>query len=218
MYLEHINSPADVKRLSADQLNVLSEEIRAALLRKLSARGGHFGPNFGMVEATIALHYVFDSPQDKIVYDVSHQSYPHKMLTGRKDAYLVAEEYGKVSGYSEPDESEHDFFVIGHTSTSVSLASGLAKGRDLTGGKGNVIAVIGDGSLSGGEAFEGLDYVAEMGTNMIIVVNDGKDSQSKSELRKVTAEKDRLLKKVGQLTIDCDFFAKACEDAGLKVR
>lgn len=176
MYLEHINSPADVKRLSADQLNVLSEEIRAALLRKLSARGGHFGPNFGMVEATIALHYVFDSPQDKIVYDVSHQSYPHKMLTGRKDAYLVAEEYGKVSGYSEPDESEHDFFVIGHTSTSVSLASGLAKGRDLTGGKGNVIAVIGDGSLSGGEAFEGLDYVAEMGTNMIIVVNDNQMS------------------------------------------
>lgn len=176
MYLENINSPADVKKLSVDELNVLSGEMRTALLHKLSVRGGHFGPNFGMVEATIALHYVFNSPQDKIVFDVSHQSYPHKMLTGRKDAYLDPSAYGTVSGYSEPSESEHDFFVIGHTSTSVSLASGLAKGRDLTGGTGNVIAVIGDGSLSGGEAFEGLDYVAEMGTNMIIIVNDNQMS------------------------------------------
>lgn len=176
MYLENINSPADVKKLSVEQMNVLSQEIRDALLEKLSRHGGHFGPNFGMVEATVALHYVFNSPEDKIVFDVSHQSYPHKMLTSRKDAFLVASKYDDVSGYSEPTESEHDHFVIGHTSTSVSLASGLVKGRDLLGGKGNVIAVIGDGSLSGGEAFEGLDTAGELGTNFIIIVNDNQMS------------------------------------------
>ncbi|WP_302615067.1 1-deoxy-D-xylulose-5-phosphate synthase, partial [uncultured Bacteroides sp.] len=176
MYLENIYSPADVKKLSFEELHVLSDEIRAALLKKLSEHGGHFGPNFGMVEATIALHYVFNSPTDKIVFDVSHQSYAHKMLTGRKEAFLYPAQYDNVSGYSEPQESKHDFFVIGHTSTSVSLASGLAKGRDLTCGNENIIAVIGDGSLSGGEAFEGLDYVAELGTNMIIVVNDNQMS------------------------------------------
>ena len=176
MYLENIDSPADVKKLSFNELNDLSNEIRASLLQKLSEHGGHFGPNFGMVEATIALHYVFNSPEDKIVFDVSHQSYVHKMLTGRKDAFLYPAEYDNVSGYSEPHESKHDFFVIGHTSTSVSLASGLAKGRDLTDGNENIIAVIGDGSLSGGEAFEGLDYVAELGTNMIIIVNDNQMS------------------------------------------
>lgn len=169
MYLENINSPADVKKLSYKELNELGSEIRTSLLQKLSEHGGHFGPNFGMVEATIALHYVFNSPKDKIVFDVSHQSYVHKMLTGRKDAFLYPERYDDVSGYTEPQESEHDFFVIGHTSTSVSLASGLAKGRDLTGGDENIIAVIGDGSLSGGEAFEGLDYAAELGTNLIIM-------------------------------------------------
>ena len=137
MYLENIYSPADVKKLSFQELNDLSNEIRASLLQKLSEHGGHFGPNFGMVEATIALHYVFNSPEDKIVFDVSHQSYVHKMLTGRKDAFLYPAEYDNVSGYSEPHESKHDFFVIGHTSTSVSLASGLAKGRDLTGGNEN---------------------------------------------------------------------------------
>lgn len=176
MYLETINSPADVKKLSMGGLNALSGEIRHTLLKKLSAHGGHFGPNFGMVEATIALHYVFQSPNDKIVFDVSHQSYVHKMLTGRRDAFLNSEKYDEVSGYSEPQESEHDFFVIGHTSTSISLASGLAKGRDLTGGSGNIIAVIGDGSLSGGEAFEGLDYAAELGSNFIILVNDNQMS------------------------------------------
>ncbi len=176
MYLEKINSPADVKKLSFKELDELSSEIRDALLHKLSEHGGHFGPNFGMVEATIALHYVFNSPVDKIVFDVSHQSYVHKMLTGRKDAFLYPAEYDNVSGYSEPGESKHDFFVIGHTSTSVSLASGLAKGRDLTGGSENIIAVIGDGSLSGGEAFEGLDYVAELGTNILIIVNDNQMS------------------------------------------
>ena len=172
MYLETINSPADVKKLPMEQLPVLAEEMRQALLLRASRHGGHFGPNFGMVEATIALHYVFDSPKDKIIFDVSHQSYPHKMLTGRKDAYLYPEHYDDVSGYSNPDESEHDFFTVGHTSTSVSLACGMAKARDLKGESGNVIAVIGDGSLSGGEALEALDFAAELNGNFIIVVND----------------------------------------------
>ena len=172
MYLEKINSPADVKKLTVDEMIVLAEEMRKALLFRLSKHGGHFGPNFGMVEAIIAMHYVFDSPKDKIVFDVSHQCYPHKMLTGRKDAYLYEEHYDDVSGYTNPDESEHDFFTVGHTSTSISLACGLAKARDLNGEDGNVIAVIGDGSLSGGEALEGLDFASELNGNMIIVAND----------------------------------------------
>ena len=172
MYLEKIQGPEDVKKLNVNEMQELAVEMRKALLTKLSKHGGHFGPNFGMVEATIAMHYVFDSPKAKIVYDVSHQSYPHKMLTGRKDAFLYEEHYDDVSGYSEPDESAHDHFIIGHTSTSVSLACGLAKGRDLCGGKENVIAVIGDGSLSGGEALEGLDYASELKSNLIIVIND----------------------------------------------
>ena len=172
MYLEKINGPEDVKKLTDDEMIKLAAEMRSALLKRASIHGGHFGPNFGMVEATIALHYVFDSPKDKIVYDVSHQTYPHKMLTGRKDAYLYQDKYNDVSGYSNPHESEHDFFTIGHTSTSISLASGLAKARNLKGEDGNVIAVIGDGSLSGGEALEGLDYAVELDGNFIIVVND----------------------------------------------
>lgn len=172
MYIEKINQPTDVKNLNSEQLHVLADEMRQALLQKLSKHGGHFGPNLGMVEATIALHYVFNSPTDKIVYDVSHQSYPHKMLTGRKDAFLYEDKYDDVSGYSNPHESDHDFFTIGHTSTSVSLACGLAKGRDLKGDKENIIAVIGDGSLSGGEALEGLDFASELNSNLIIVVND----------------------------------------------
>ena len=176
MLLEHIQSPADVKKLSLAEMNTLAEDIRTLLIEKLSRHGGHCGPNLGMVEATIALHYVFDSPRDKIVFDVSHQSYPHKMLTGRVAAFLSESHYDDVSGYSEPSESEHDFFIIGHTSTSVSLAGGLAKGRDLRGETGNVIAVIGDGSLSGGEALEGLDWAAELNSNFIIVVNDNQMS------------------------------------------
>ena len=172
MYIEKINQPTDVKNLNSEQLHILADEMRQALLQKLSKHGGHFGPNLGMVEATIALHYVFNSPTDKIVYDVSHQSYPHKMLTGRKDVFLYADKYDDVSGYSNPDESDHDFFTIGHTSTSVSLACGLAKGRDLKGDSENIIAVIGDGSLSGGEALEGLDFASELNSNLIIVVND----------------------------------------------
>lgn len=172
MYIEKINRPTDVKNLNSEQLHILADEMRQALLQKLSKHGGHFGPNLGMVEATIALHYVFNSPTDKIVYDVSHQSYPHKMLTGRKDAFLYEDKYDDVSGYSNPHESDHDFFTIGHTSTSVSLACGLAKGRDLKGDSENIIAVIGDGSLSGGEALEGLDFASELNSNLIIVVND----------------------------------------------
>ena len=172
MYIEKINSPADIKALSVIELTALASEIRSGLMNRLSKRGGHFGPNFGFVEATIALHYVFDSPKDKIVYDVSHQSYTHKMLTGRKNAFLFDEHFGDVSGYTNPEESQHDFFNVGHTSTAVSLACGLAKGRDLKGDRENVIAVIGDGSLSGGEALEGLDFAAELASNFIIVVND----------------------------------------------
>ncbi|MDO4536049.1 MAG: 1-deoxy-D-xylulose-5-phosphate synthase [Clostridium perfringens] len=170
--LNKINGPEDVKKLNITEMKELAGDIRQALLTKVSTKGGHFGPNLGMVEATIAMHYVFNSPVDKIVYDVSHQSYPHKMLTGRKNAFINPEEYYSVTGYTSQFESEHDFFTIGHTSTSVSLACGLAKARDVKGEKGNVIAVIGDGSLSGGEAYEGLNNAAESGKNMIIVVND----------------------------------------------
>lgn len=174
--INNIHSPKDVKALSIPQMEQLASEIRTLLIEKLSQHGGHCGPNLGMVEATIAMHYVFDSPRDKFVFDVSHQSYAHKMLTGRAEAFLSADHYDDVSGYTEPSESNHDQFIIGHTSTSVSLAGGLAKGRDLKGDKENIIAVIGDGSLSGGEALEGLDWAAELGTNFIIVVNDNQMS------------------------------------------
>ncbi len=172
MYLEKINSPKDIKNLTTPQLEVLAKEMRDALFKKLSIHGGHCGPNFGMVEATIALHRVFDSPKDKFVFDVSHQTYPHKMLTGRNYGFLDESRYDDITGYSCPQESEHDFFTIGHTSTSVTLACGLAKGRDLNGGKENIVAIIGDGSLSGGEALEGLDFASELNSNLIIVVND----------------------------------------------
>lgn len=172
MYLEKINSPADVKKLSGEEMKALAQEMRAALIKKLSVHGGHCGPNLGMVEAVIALHYVFNSPEDKFVFDVSHQTYCHKMLTGRSAAFLDESKYNDVTGYSTQHESAHDHFTIGHTSTSVSLAAGLAKGRDLRGGHENIVAVIGDGSLSGGEALEGLDYAYELGTNLIIIVND----------------------------------------------
>ena len=175
--LNKINEPKDLKGLSMEELNTLAEEIREGLFNRLTKIGGHFGPNFGFVEATIALHYVFNSPVDKFVFDVSHQTYPHKMLTGRKAGYIEEEHFHDVSGYSNPEESEHDFFTIGHTSTSISLASGLAKARDLKGDKENIIAVIGDGSLSGGEALEGLDFAgSELNSNFIIIVNDNQQS------------------------------------------
>lgn len=176
MYIENIKSPQDVKRLNYEQLNSMCDELRNALLEKLSSHGGHIAPNLGFLEATVALHYVFNSPVDKFVFDVSHQCYVHKMLTGRMEAFTNPEKYDLVSGYTEPSESEHDLFIVGHTSTSVSLACGVAKARDLKGGNYNVIAVIGDGSLSGGEAYEGLNNAAEAGTNMIIVVNDNQMS------------------------------------------
>ena len=172
MYLEKITSPADIKGYGAAERKALAEEMRDALLKRASVHGGHFGPDFGIIETIIALHTVFDSPTDKIVYDVSHQCYPHKMLTGRVEAYIDEDKYGEVSGYTNPEESPHDFFNVGHTSTSISLASGLAKARDLAGRRENIIALIGDGSLSGGEALEGLNVVGEMNTNFIIVFND----------------------------------------------
>lgn len=178
MYLENINSPADVKALAISDLDTLAKEIRSALLYKISEYGGHFGPNFGLVEATIALHYVFDSPKDKFVFDVSHQSYVHKILTGRKDAFLDKEKFNTVTGYTEPKESEHDMFTIGHTSTSISMACGLAKARDLKGNKENIVAIIGDGSMTGGEAFEGLNYAKQLNSNLIIVLNDNDQSIS----------------------------------------
>lgn len=176
MLMEKIASPADVKKMDKESLKALAAEIRTALINKISHCGGHLAPNLGIVEATIALHYVFESPKDKIVYDVSHQSYTHKILTGRAEAFLDPDKYWSVTGYTEPCESEHDHFMIGHTSTSVSLALGLATARDVLGEKGNVIAVIGDGSLSGGEAFEGLDNAGEYATNFIVVVNDNEMS------------------------------------------
>lgn len=171
--LNKINGPEDVKKLNNEELEVLASDIRDALFNRLTKFGGHFGPNFGMVEAEIAMHYVFNSPVDKFVFDVSHQSYPHKIITGRRLGYIDENHFFEDSGYTNPDESEHDFFNVGHTSTSISLASGLAKARDLKGNKENIIAVIGDGSLSGGEALEGLDFVgSELNSNFIIIVND----------------------------------------------
>lgn len=174
--LEQIKSPADIKQFDIDSLYDLASRLRAALTARLATNGGHVGPNLGFLEPTIALHYVFDAPADKLVFDVSHQTYVHKMLTGRIGAFLSAAHYNDVTGYTNPRESEFDEFSVGHTSTSVSLASGLAKARDLRGGSENVVAVIGDGSLSGGEAFEGLDYAATLGTNFIVIVNDNQMS------------------------------------------
>lgn len=167
-----VNSPADVKKLSVEEMNILSSDIRKAILNKVDTIGGHLGPDLGIVEATIAMHCVFNSPKDKFIFDVSHQIYPHKILTGRKDAFVNPLAHPEISGYSNPHESEHDNFILGHTSTSLSLATGMAKARDLKGEKYNVVALIGDGSLSGGEAFEGLSNAAVLNSNMIIVVND----------------------------------------------
>ena len=179
--LQNINKPADVKKLNNEQLNILATEIRDAILNRDSIIGGHVGPNLGIVETAIALHYVFNSPTDKIIWDVSHQCYPHKLLTGRKEGFITDEGMKKISGYTNQDESEHDFFKIGHTSTSVSLACGLAKARDLKGEKHNVIAVIGDGSLSGGEALEGFNNAAVLDSNIIIIINDNEMSIAENQ-------------------------------------
>lgn len=176
MNLREITGPEALKAVPAEKLNELCDEMRAAMLKRTAAHGGHVGPNLGFLEATVALHRVFNSPVDKIIFDVSHQAYPHKMLTGRMEAYLDEDKYDSVSGYTEPSESAHDHFIIGHTSTSVSLACGMAKARDLKGEKYNVIAVIGDGSLTGGMAFEGLNNLGEQGGNAIIIFNDNQMS------------------------------------------
>lgn len=176
MNIADIHSPADLKGKSIDELTQIASDLRKALVTKLARHGGHVGPNLGFLEATIALHYVFDAPHDRIVYDVSHQTYVHKMLTGRIDAFLDPARYDDVTGYTNPHESPFDLFSIGHTSTSVSLASGIAKARDLRHEHYNVVAVIGDGSLTGGQAFEGLDYASMAGTNFIVVVNDNQMS------------------------------------------
>ena len=175
-YLNKIDSPQDVKKLSIDELNILATEIRQTLIERITVTGGHMGPNLGMVEASIALHYVFDSPKDKFVFDVSHQCYTHKILTGRKDGFTNPEHYFSYSGYTNPNESNHDIFMIGHTATSISLAVGLAKARDLKGENENIIAIIGDGSMSGGEAFEGLNNAAMLNSNMIVLFNDNEMS------------------------------------------
>lgn len=170
--LDKVNTPDDVKKLSIDEMKLLSEEIRELIKKKVNTTGGHFGPNMGMVEATIALHYVFNSPVDKLVFDVSHQCYPHKILTERKEGFTDSDKYLKYTGYTAPEESAHDLFKVGHTSTSVSLATGLAKARDVKGGKENIIAILGDGSLTGGEALEGLNNASVLESNIIIVIND----------------------------------------------
>lgn len=178
MYIEKIQSPADLKGMDIATLNIVADEVRQAVLNRVSKHGGHVGPNLGFVEATVALHYVFNAPEDKFVFDVSHQCYPHKVLTGRAAGFLGnVDDMNAISGYSSPAECpEYDNFEVGHTSTSVSLATGLQKARDVNGTKENIIAIIGDGSLSGGEAFEGLDEASELGTGIIIVVNDNEMS------------------------------------------
>lgn len=172
MILEKVNTPEDLKKLEINELSALADEMRDLIVKKVNTTGGHFGPNLGIIEATIALHYVFNSPVDKIVFDVSHQCYPHKILTGRKEGFTNPEKYLTYTGYTAPEESAHDLFKVGHTSTSVSLACGVAKARDLRCKKYNVIALIGDGSLTGGEALEGLNNAAVLGSNLIIIVND----------------------------------------------
>ena len=177
MYIEKIHSPADLRKLEVSELKIVADEVRDAVLNRVSRHGGHVGPNLGFTEATVALHYVFDTPTDKLVFDVSHQTYPHKILTGRAHGFLDDADTRAISGYSSPIESpEYDNFEIGHTSTAISLATGLQKGRDVLGGTENIVAIIGDGSLSGGEAFEGLNTAAALGTNIIIVVNDNEMS------------------------------------------
>lgn len=201
--LNQINAPKDLKPLSPAELEQLCGEIREQLLWRLSATGGHVGPNLAVVEATVALHYVFDAPADRIVFDVSHQCYTHKMLTGRKAAYIDPDQFASVSGFTNPAESEYDIFSIGHTSTAISLACGLAKGRDLKGEAHNVVAVVGDGALSGGEAFEGLNNAAALGSNIIIVVND--NDMSIAENHGSLYQNLRLLRETGGQA-ECNLF------------
>ncbi len=215
MHLINVKSPADLKGLSIAELTDLAAQSRHAIVMKVSEHGGHCGPPLGAVEMIMALHYVFNSPVDKIVYDVSHQSYVHKMVTGRALAFLDYNHYDDVTGYTDPTESDHDFFNVGHTSTSISLASGLATARNLKGDSENIIAIIGDGSLSGGESFEGFDYAATLDSNMIIIVNDNDQSIAENhgglyrglrELRETNGESsNNIFKAIG---LDYRFVAK----------
>lgn len=201
--LDKINTPKDLKALSRAELVQLCEEIRQQMLLRLSATGGHVGSNLAVIEATVALHYVFNSPVDKIIFDVSHQCYTHKLLTGRKAAYIDAEKFSSVSGFTNPVESEHDIFSIGHTSTAISLACGLAKGRDVRGESYKVIALVGDGALSGGEAFEGLNNAAALGSNIILIIND--NDMSIAENHGGLYQNLRLLRET-EGKADCNFF------------
>lgn len=201
--LDQINTPKDLKALSRAELVQLCEEIRQQMLLRLSATGGHVGSNLAVIEATVALHYVFNSPVDKIIFDVSHQCYTHKLLTGRKAAYIDAEKFSSVSGFTNPVESEHDIFSIGHTSTAISLACGLAKGRDVRGESYKVVALVGDGALSGGEAFEGLNNAAALGSNIILIIND--NDMSIAENHGGLYQNLRLLRET-EGKADCNFF------------
>ena len=200
MILENILGPQDLKKLTIEELHTLTDETRTVLLEKISSHGGHSGPNLGMVEMTVALHHVFDSPVDKIIFDVSHQTYIHKMLTGRQKAFIDPKHYDDVSGYTNPKESEHDLFTIGHTSTSLSLASGILHARDLKNEKSNVVAIIGDGALSGGMAYEGLNTIATLGTNAIIIINDNDQSIAKNPKGGIYTALESLRETKGQAT------------------
>ncbi len=203
MILDKVNLPCDLKPLSLDEMKLLADEMRELIIKKVNAIGGHMAPNLGIVETTIAMHYVFNSPVDKFIFDVSHQCYPHKILTGRKDGFTVPENYLKYTGYTAPEESLHDLFKIGHTSTSVSLAVGVAKARDLQNRNENVIALIGDGSLTGGEAMEGLNNAACLGSNIIIIVND--NDMSIAENHGGIYKNLKLLRDTNG-NADCNFF------------
>ena len=200
MILENISGPQDLKKLTIEELQTLADETRTVLLEKISSHGGHSGPNLGMVEMTVALHHLFDSPVDKIIFDVSHQTYIHKMLTGRQKAFIDPKHYDDVSGYTNPKESEHDLFTIGHTSTSLSLASGILHARDLKNEKSNVVAIIGDGALSGGMAYEGLNTIATLGTNAIIIINDNDQSIAKNPKGGIYTALESLRETKGQAT------------------
>lgn len=201
--LDRVDNTNDLKDLSKDELVKLCTEIREQLIRRLSVTGGHVGSNLAVIEATVALHFVFNSPVDKIIFDVSHQCYTHKLLTNRKAAYTNPEEYGSVSGFTNPDESEHDLFSIGHTSTAISLATGVAKARDVKNESYNVIAVVGDGALSGGEALEGLNNAAMLGSNLIILIND--NDMSIAENHGGLYGNLKLLRETGGKA-ECNFF------------
>ena len=200
MILENISGPQDLKKLTIEELHTLADETRTVLLEKISSHGGHSGPNLGMVEMTVASHHVFDSPVDKIIFDVSHQTYIRKMLTGRQKAFIDPKYYDDISGYTNPKESEHDLFTIGHTSTSLSLASGILHARDLKNEKSNVVAIIGDGALSGGMAYEGLNTIATLGTNAIIIINDNDQSIAKNPKGGIYTALESLRETKGQAT------------------